>query len=157
MIGPVETFDKAGSEIDFATPKGKRSHALPPSMDEAYIDPPLGRGVTSAEVAQKVRDFDAGKRLDDPLNLDTMVAEQPYFSSHNYVREMEAYYAALDKLAEELDATYDALLPVGGSGPIVDMVNNQRVHDPILIFKASPAWPSRGTWTIARASSGANT
>ena len=43
MIGPVETFDKAGYEIDFSTPKGRRSNALPPSMDETYIDPPLGR------------------------------------------------------------------------------------------------------------------
>ncbi len=29
---------------------------------------------------------------------------------------------------------YDALLLVGGSGPILDMVNNQRLHDVILGF-----------------------
>jgi len=27
---------------------------------------------------------------------------------------------------------YDALLMVGGSGPLIDMVNNQRLHDVIL-------------------------
>ncbi len=31
-------------------------------------------------------------------------------------------------------APYDALLIVGGSGPMVDLVNNQRVHDLILGF-----------------------
>ena len=32
---------------------------------------------------------------------------------------------------------YDALLIVGGSGPIVDLANNQRVHDLILSFYRS--------------------
>jgi putative intracellular protease/amidase len=132
-IGPVETFDKAGYTVEFATPKGKRAHALPPSMDATYVDPPLGRSVTTEEVAKKVRDFDASGRLDNPLNLEQMVPERPYFSSHNYVREMEAYYKALDELESTL-SKYDALLLVGGSGPIVDMVNNQRVHDLILRF-----------------------
>ena len=60
---------------------------------------------------------------------------------------------------------YDAMLIVGGSGPIVDMVNNQRVHDAdpgvperrqadrAPSATASPAWPSRATGTTARASS----
>jgi putative intracellular protease/amidase len=133
LIGPLETFDQAGYQVDFATPKGKRAPALPPSMDPEYIDPPLGRGVTSEAVAAKVREIDKSPRLDKPINLEQLVPERPYFSSHNYVREMEAYYRKLDELEPEL-AKYDALLLVGGSGPIVDMVNNQRVHDLILRF-----------------------
>ncbi len=133
LIGPLETFDKAGYQVDFATPKGKRAPALPPSMDPEYIDPPLGRGVTSEAVAAKVREIDKSPRLDKPINLEQLVPERPYCSSHNYVREMEAYYRKLDELEPEL-AKYDALLLVGGSGPIVDMVNNQRVHDLILRF-----------------------
>ncbi|MGB7249961.1 MAG: type 1 glutamine amidotransferase domain-containing protein [Phormidesmis sp.] len=31
LIGPLETFDKAGYEITFATPNGKHPVALPPS------------------------------------------------------------------------------------------------------------------------------
>ena len=39
LIGPLETFDQAGYDVDFATPKGKRPVALPPSMDPDYLDP----------------------------------------------------------------------------------------------------------------------
>jgi putative intracellular protease/amidase len=46
---------------------------------------------------------------------------------------MEAYNQALERAQEAL-RKYDALLIVGGSGPIVDLVNNQRVHDLILSF-----------------------
>jgi putative intracellular protease/amidase len=46
---------------------------------------------------------------------------------------MESYYKAVDEIQKELEA-YDAMLIVGGSGPIVDLVNNQRVHDLILSF-----------------------
>jgi putative intracellular protease/amidase len=46
---------------------------------------------------------------------------------------MEAYYNALDRVEKDLEA-YDALLIVGGSGPIVDLANNDRVHSLILGF-----------------------
>ena len=39
----------------------------------------------------------------------------------------------MEELSINLDE-YSALLLVGGSGPIVDMVNNQRLHDVILDF-----------------------
>ena len=58
LLGPLEIFEAQGYEITFATPKGKRPVALPPSMDPDYIDPPLGRPVTSVEVARKVRKLD---------------------------------------------------------------------------------------------------
>ena len=39
LVGPLETFDQAGYEVDFATPKGKRPDALPPSMDRRLHRP----------------------------------------------------------------------------------------------------------------------
>jgi putative intracellular protease/amidase len=90
--------------------------------------------VTTPEVAQKVRDMEASDRLDHPISLADLLPERPYRSSHNYLRENEAYFKELDKVRQQLIDTYDAVLIVGGSGPIVDLVNNQRVHDVILGF-----------------------
>ena len=59
---------------------------------------------------------------------------RPYFSSHNLIRELEAYYKAAEEARARWLAPYNALLLVGGSGPIVDLANNQRVHDIILSF-----------------------
>ncbi len=134
LIGPLETFDTAGYEVDFATPTGKRPVALTPSMDPDYIDPPLGRSVTSPEVAQKVKDLEASDRLNTPINLSEWLPERPYRSSSDFLREQEAYYKAVDAVRKELDEKYDAVLIVGGSGPIVDLANNQNVHDIILSF-----------------------
>jgi putative intracellular protease/amidase len=134
LVGPLETFDRAGYEVTFATPKGKRPVALPPSMDSNYIDPPLGRSVTSPQVAEKVRYVDQSPRLSNPLNLSELMPEMPYFSSPSLIRDLEAYYSAIDKARVNVLYQYDALLIVGGSGPIVDLANNQRIHDLILSF-----------------------
>jgi len=133
LIGPLETFDAAKYEVTLATPKGKRPVALPPSMDPDYIDPPLGRSVTSPEMAQKVREINKSSRLDRPLNISELMPERPYFSSHNLIRDLEDYYKRIDAVQGQLDR-FDAILIVGGSGPIVDLANNQRVHDIILSF-----------------------
>jgi len=134
LLGPLETFDAAGYQLDFATPTGQRPRALPPSMDPAYVDPPLGRAVTTAEVANKVRVLDASDRLAQPLDLTTWLPDRPYWSAPRFLRDMETYYAALAQVELDLVA-YDALLVVGGSGPIVDLANNHRVHDLILLFR----------------------
>lgn len=134
LLGPLETFDAAGYQVDFATPTGKRAVALTPSMDAGYVDPPLDRSVTSREVALRVRDLEASDRLDSPIDLSSLLPERPYRSSHNYLREQEAYFKTLDGVRQHLDEVYDAVLIVGGSGPIVDLANNQRVHDVILSF-----------------------
>jgi putative intracellular protease/amidase len=134
LVGPLEAFAEQGYDVDFATPKGKRPVALPPSMDSDYIDPPLGRSVTSPEMAAKVREIDASPRLDNPINLSELLPERPYHSEDNFLRKQEAYYKERDAKTAELVDRYDALLIVGGSGPIVDLVNNQRVHDLILAF-----------------------
>ena len=133
LIGPLEALDGADYEAVFVTPHGKRAHALPPSMDSTYIDPPLNRTVVSEEMAQKVKAMEVSERLDKPICLADLLPERPYFSSENYLRKLEAYFNTLEEAAKSFDQ-YEALLLVGGSGPVVDMVNNQRVHDLILIF-----------------------
>ncbi len=90
LVGPLETFDEAGYEVEFATPKGKRPTPLPPSMDPQYIDPPLGKSVTSAEVADKVKALDASTRYDHPIDISSWVPERPYWSSPTLLRDMEA-------------------------------------------------------------------
>ncbi len=133
LIGPLEAFDAAGYDVTFVTGNGKRPVPLPPSLDPTYVDPPLGRGVTSPEMAAKVKALDKSPRLDHPKSLADWFPERPYRSLPNYLRLMEAYYKRLDELSEEL-AGYATVLIVGGSGPIVDLVNNYRVHDLIRLF-----------------------
>jgi putative intracellular protease/amidase len=133
LVGPLETFDKAGYKVDFATPHGKRPIPLPPSMDPDYIDPPLGKSVTSKEVAQKTKDLDASSRYDKPIDISKWIPERPYWSSPTLLRDMEDYYGKLDALAKDLEK-YDSILLVGGSGPIVDIANNDRIHALIMSF-----------------------
>src|SRR5437879_3665110 len=92
LIGPLETFDAAGYKVDFATPTGKRPVALPPSMEPGYVDPPLGRFVTTQEVADKVKAIDdkSNPRLDNPINLSALLPERPYVSDDHYLRDLEA-------------------------------------------------------------------
>jgi putative intracellular protease/amidase len=134
LVGPLEALDKHGYDVVFATNKGNRPQPLPPSEDPSYVDPPLGRGVTSAEMARKVRELTESSRLDNPLNLSAWLPSKPYRSSPHFLREMEAYNNRLDEIRREVEREYDAILLVGGSGPIIDMVNNYRVHELILMF-----------------------
>lgn len=135
LIGPKETLENAGFILDYATPTGKRPHALPPSMNPEYVDPPLGKTVVSPEMAEKVKALEASDLLDHPINLkEVFFMDRPYMSSPEYLREFEAYNAMNRGPAADFFAKYDALVLVGGSGPIVDMVNNVRIHDLIQIF-----------------------
>lgn len=138
LVGPVEVFDAAEYDVRFITPTGKRPNAITVSMDPEYVDPPLARPVTTAEMAEKVKRWDdpatsEGKRLENPCSLAAWFPERPYFSSPVAVRQLERYYRELAEAEEDLEA-FDALLIVGGSGPLVDLANNQRVHDLILTF-----------------------
>ncbi|WP_280878196.1 type 1 glutamine amidotransferase domain-containing protein [Streptomyces pseudovenezuelae] len=134
LIGPLETFDKAGYHVTFATPTGKKPLALPPSMDPDYIDPPLGRSVTTPEMAAKVKAVEASDRLDNPLDLSSWLPEKPYRAKPYFLRDWEGYHTRLERIREQIADRYDAMLIVGGSGPIVDLANNWRVHDLILAF-----------------------
>jgi putative intracellular protease/amidase len=133
LLGPLDAFDRHGYETVFATRTGKRAHALPPSLDPGYVDPPLGRPVTSPEVAVAARELDESSRLDEPVSLAEWIPDRPYFSEPGYIRKIEAYYRALASLQRDVTA-YDALTLVGGSGPIVDMANDGRLHELILAF-----------------------
>jgi putative intracellular protease/amidase len=133
LVGPLAAFDARGYESVFVTPTGKRPRALPPSMDPGYIDPPLGRSVTTQEVADRTRAIDESDRLASPLNLQSWVPERPYTADPDYLRRLERYHRMVDTVAEDLE-DYAALLIVGGSGPIVDLANNERLHELILAF-----------------------
>jgi putative intracellular protease/amidase len=133
LLGPLTAFDKHGYQAVFATRTGKRPHALPPSLDPGYIDPPLGRSVTTPEVAIAARELDESSRLDNPLSLAGWMPERPYFSDPSYLRKIEAYYREVAALDRDI-VGYDALTLVGGSGPIVDMANDGRLHELILAF-----------------------
>jgi len=143
LVGPVEVFQRAGYQCEFATPNGARPVALPPSYDPYYVDPALGRVVTTPEMARNVREFDdpalgnpRARWLDNPINLSAMLPERPYFGRPAYARALESYYRQQECALQAFDR-FDALLLVGGSGPVVDMVNNPRIHDLILYFLRS--------------------
>jgi putative intracellular protease/amidase len=133
LVGPLEVLDAQGYESTVMTAKGRRPHALPPSKQAGYFDPPLKKVVTDEYYARKTRELDASPRLDTPVNLAAWFPERPYFNDPNFGHELEAYYNARDECWKQLEA-YDALLMVGGAGPMIDMVNNQRLHDVILGF-----------------------
>ena len=134
LIGPLEACDDKGYEITFVTPTGKKPTPLAVSMQPGFIDPPLGRSVTSEYYAQKTREVDESNRLDNPKSLADWFPQRAYPSSEKYLRDMEAYYNKLDEIIDKQLVKYDALVIVGGSGAMVDLANNQRLHDLILGF-----------------------
>ncbi len=137
LLGALAALDVAGYESVFVTPTGKRPRAIPPSINPDYIDPPLNLRVTSADTAAKVKALDESGRLGNPLNLSQLTPLRPYHSVSDFLRAIERYYAERKAMAEKLTAEYAAIVVIGGSGPIVDMVNNQRVHDLVLAFHAA--------------------
>lgn len=133
LTGPMVKLEAAGYKLAFTTPKGARPIALPPSYDTNYFDPPLGVKVTTEFDAKQVISIKDSPKLDNPINLEKWFPERPYYSTANFVRALETYYKTVKERCKELEQ-YSGLLLVGGSGPIVDMVNNQRVHDLIMGF-----------------------
>jgi putative intracellular protease/amidase len=137
LVGPLRKLEAAGYGFDFVTPKGGRAPCLPPSRDTTYVDPPLGVCVTTAEDKALVDAFEDSGALDATLNLSELFPERPYHSAPDFLRELEAYHEGRKAAQAAAVQAYDALLLVGGSGPIVDMVNNQRLHDLVLGFHAA--------------------
>jgi putative intracellular protease/amidase len=127
-------LEKAGYALDVVSPTGERPEALPPSYDTGYYDPALGVCVTTPEDAAQVRSIKDSPKLDNPINLSKWMPERPYLCSDKFLREWENYFRKVKERQEEMTTAYDGVLLVGGSGPIVDMVNNQRVHDIVLGF-----------------------
>src|SRR5579885_1235026 len=103
LVGPLAAFDEQGWTTVFATPTGKRAHALPPILDPGYVDPPLGRSVTTAEVAVAASRLDESDRLDHPLALSEWIPERPYTSEDSFLRKIEAYYRELSGVEADLE------------------------------------------------------
>jgi len=133
LLLPLDHLKKAGYDVDFVTATGKLPFPDAGSLDDSYVDPPLGRPVTSKEMADRGKKAKWEEVFKNRISLEQWFEVRPYLSSNNYVGALEAYYAARNKSWEKLQE-YDGLLLVGGSGPIVDMVNNSRLHDLILGF-----------------------
>ena len=134
LVGPLEACDAAGYAVDFVTPTGKKPTALTVSMDPTYVDPPLGRGVTTPEMAAKVRKLEGSTRLNHPRNLAEWIPQRAYPSSATYLRDMEAFYDRVDAVMATDLVNYDAFVIVGGSGALVDLANNSRIHDLVMGF-----------------------
>ncbi|NET02625.1 MAG: type 1 glutamine amidotransferase domain-containing protein [Sphaerospermopsis sp. SIO1G1] len=134
LVGPLEACDAAGYNVTFMTPKGKYPSALSVSCAPGYIDPPLGRSVTSEEMAAKTNKVIESGRLENPKSLEDWFPLRAYPSSPTYLRDMEAYYETIDKIVAEELVNYDALVIVGGSGALIDLANNSRLHELILGF-----------------------
>lgn len=134
LIGPLDACDKAGYEVTFVTPTGKKPTPLAVSMGTTYIDPPLGRTVVSEHYAKRTKEVYESNLTDYPKNLSEWFPMRPYPSSSNYLREMEAYYRRIDEIIDKELVNYDAMVIVGGSGAMMDLANNQRLHEMILGF-----------------------
>jgi len=133
LTGPMTKLERAGYTLTFATPKGVRPGALPPSYDEQFWDPPLAGYVNSRFDVDQVRLIKDSPKLDNPINISQWMPERPYMSAPDYPQKWDAYVAAVRQCQEEL-SDFAGLLLVGGSGPIIDVANNQRVHDIMLGF-----------------------
>ena len=133
LVGPLDVIDEKGWEATFVTPTGEKPRALPPSMEVGFMDPPLHKAVTDEYYAKATKKLDDSDRLAKPVNLEKWFPEMPFFNGPDFGHALEAWYNERAKCWKELEQ-YDALLIPGGSGPMVDLVNNQRVHDIILGF-----------------------
>jgi putative intracellular protease/amidase len=134
LIGPLAACDQAGYEVEFLTPTGGRPTPLSVSMNTDFVDPPQGKAVTAPAMAQRTRDLDASSRLDKPTNLAAWVPARPYPSSPAYLRDTEEHYRAVERVVTQDLPGYDAIVIVGGSGAMVDLANNQRLHELIMGF-----------------------
>ncbi len=135
LLKPLDRLNEAGIEYDFLVPTGK--HVPFPdgaSLSDTYVDPPLGRPVTAKDLAERGKKTDWEALFANHIALSDFMPLRPYLSSGgNYLEALEKYYVDRAKGWERLDA-YDALLLVGGGGAVVDMANNNRLHDVILGF-----------------------
>jgi putative intracellular protease/amidase len=133
LIGPLDVFQEKGYETVFMTPTGEKPCALPVSMDPSFFDVPLDKPVVDEYYARRTREVENSDLLNNPINLSAWFPERPYFSRSDFAHRLEEYYNIRDERWKELDE-YDALVLPGGSGALVDMANNQRLHDVVLGF-----------------------
>ncbi|MCK8058463.1 MULTISPECIES: type 1 glutamine amidotransferase domain-containing protein [unclassified Fusibacter] len=134
LLKPLDRLKEAGIAYDFLVNTGKTT-PFPDgaSLEAAYVDPPLGRPVTTDEMAERGKSTNWDTFFTDTIVLKDLMPVRPYLSSERYLYALEDYYKARQDAWEKLN-DYDALLMVGGGGAVVDMVNNNRLHDVILGF-----------------------
>jgi len=102
-------------------------------MEPGFVDPPLDKVVTDEYYATRTKEVHESDLLAKPVNLEAWFPARPYFNGPNYGHALADYYTARDKAWEDLEQ-YDALVMPGGSGPMIDINNNIRIHDLILGF-----------------------
>src|SRR5262249_53521130 len=64
----------------------------PGSLDSTYVDPPLGRPVTSRELEERGRNTDWNEFFKNRISLKNWFPVRPYLSADNYVAALERYY-----------------------------------------------------------------
>lgn len=133
LLLPLEHLKNAGYEVKYLTPTGALPFPDAASLDGSYEDPPLGRPVTSAQMAELAKKQNWESLFENRLSLKRWFPIRPYLSVDNYLETLEKYYIDRESAWKGIEE-YDGLLLVGGSGPIIDMVNNPRLHDLILGF-----------------------
>ena len=134
LLLPVDRLETAGIQVDFVTPTGAQPFPVGGSLDSGHVDSPMGRSVTSSEMAERAQSTDWESYFKGRMNLRELFPVRPRMSAGNYIAAMESYYEGRQRAWKRLAGEYDGLLLVGGNGPIVDMVNNPRVHDLVLGF-----------------------
>lgn len=135
LLKPLDRLKEAGIDYDFLVATGDEvPFPDPASLDATYVDPPLGQPVTSKEMAERAKTGDWPHLFEKRISLKRWMPVRPYMSADtNYLRSLEQYYIDRKEAWKRLDQ-YDGLLMVGGGGAVVDMVNNNRLHDVILGF-----------------------
>lgn len=100
LVMPLLEFQRAGIQYEIATQTGEKPLLLGASVDPNYFDPALKRTVTDESTASLVTEVHAiDPQLNNPIKIN------------------------------DIDPTqYDALCMVGGSGTLLDMVNNRHLH-----------------------------
>ena len=104
LIGPLETFDRAGYEVTFVTPHGRTPTALPPSLDPEYV------GRLATYVDEKIRAAADATPSGDLLRL-TIIAALNIADELFRCRDVERTRdGRLAERAGELERLLDRLL-----------------------------------------------
>ena len=131
---------RAARDVRQGRLRGRLRHAERQAADAAAaehgpaIHRPAARQVASRRRGRRQgKALDESHRLDNPIDISALVPERPYCSSPTCCATWRLLRGAR-RASSRSSAEVRRLLIVGGSGPIVDMANNQRVHDLILGF-----------------------
>ena len=93
LVKPVDRLEEAGIEYDFVVSTVKTlPFPDPASLDHTYVDPPLGRPVTTAELAERGRTTDWAEVLKDRVALADWLPIRPYLNTGaRYLESLERY------------------------------------------------------------------